>query len=99
MEHHHLNLEDVLRIGPRILQIGPQDEKLDCNWVPGPMAGGGSSIPVRVRLGSAGKGWGEARAITWGSIPRVGWGGGVAGGGARRRRRAATASAPTPARI
>jgi hypothetical protein len=29
------------------------------------MAGGGSSIPVRGRLGSAGKGWGSAQGLTY----------------------------------
>jgi hypothetical protein len=52
-----LDLEEtVLRISPRISQIGPPDEKLDCNWVPGAMAGGGILIPVRARLGSTEKG-------------------------------------------
>jgi hypothetical protein len=52
-----IDLEEiVLRTGPRISQIGPHDEKLDCNWVPGTMSGGGSSIPARGRLGSTGKG-------------------------------------------
>jgi hypothetical protein len=47
-----LDLEDTdLRTGPQISQIDPQDENLDCNWVPDAMAGGGSSIPVRGRLG------------------------------------------------
>jgi hypothetical protein len=55
-----LDLEETdLRTSPRISQIGPQDVNLDCNWVPGPMAGGGSSIPVRRRLGSAEKGRGS----------------------------------------
>jgi hypothetical protein len=39
--------------------MGPRDGKLDCNWDPGAMAGGGSSIPVRGRLGSTGKGRGS----------------------------------------
>jgi hypothetical protein len=63
----HIDLEEiVLRISPRILLIDPQDGKLDCNWVPGAMAGGGSSIPARGRLGSAGKGRGSGV-----SSPRV----------------------------
>jgi hypothetical protein len=41
------------------LQISPRDEKLDCNWVPRAMGGGGSSIPARGRLGLAGKGRGS----------------------------------------
>jgi hypothetical protein len=61
IQHLHLDLEEtVLRTGPRISQTGPRDGKLDCNWVHGAMAGGGSSIPTRGRLGSAGKGWGSA---------------------------------------
>jgi hypothetical protein len=61
IQHLHLDLEETdLRIDPRISQTGPQDENLDCNWVPGAMAGGGSSIPARGRLGSAGKGWRSA---------------------------------------
>jgi hypothetical protein len=60
IQHLHLDLEEtVLRTGPRISQTGPQDGKLNCNWVPGTMAGGGSSILVRGRLGSAGKGRGS----------------------------------------
>jgi hypothetical protein len=60
IQHLHLDLgETVLRTGPRISQTGPRDGKLDCNWVPGAMAGGGSSIPARGRLGSAGKGRGS----------------------------------------
>jgi hypothetical protein len=52
-----LDLEETdLQIGSRISQIGPQYANLDCNWVAGAMAGGGSSIPVRARLGSIGKG-------------------------------------------
>jgi hypothetical protein len=55
-----LDLEETdLRTGPRISQIGPQDANLDCNWVPGTMTSGGSSIPARGRLGSAGKGQGS----------------------------------------
>jgi hypothetical protein len=49
-----LDLEETdLRTSPRFSQIGPQDANLDCNWVLGAMAGGGSSIPARGRLGSA----------------------------------------------
>jgi hypothetical protein len=60
IQHLHLDLEETfLRTGPRISQTVPRDEKLDCNWVPGTMAGGGSSIPARGRLGSAGKGRGS----------------------------------------
>jgi hypothetical protein len=56
IQHLHLDLEEtVLRTDPRISQTGPRDGKLDCNWVLGAMAGGGSSIPARGRLGSAGK--------------------------------------------
>jgi hypothetical protein len=61
IQHLHLDLEETdLRTDPRISQTGPRDENLDCNWVSGAMAGGGSSIPARGRLGSAGKGWGSA---------------------------------------
>jgi hypothetical protein len=61
-----LDLEETdLRTGPRISQIDPQDANLDCNWVPGAMAGGGSLIPVRGRLGSAGKGRGSAQGLTY----------------------------------
>jgi hypothetical protein len=61
IHHLYLDLEEtVLRTGPRISHTGPRDEKLDCNWVPDAMAGGGSSIPVRGRLGSTGKGRGSA---------------------------------------
>jgi hypothetical protein len=60
IQHLHLDLEEtVLRTGPRISQTGPRNEKLDCNWIPGAMAGGGSSIPARGRLGLAGKGQGS----------------------------------------
>jgi hypothetical protein len=60
IQHLHLDLEEtVLRTGPRISQTGHRGGKLDCNWVPGAMAGGGSSIPARWRLGSAGKGRGS----------------------------------------
>jgi hypothetical protein len=66
IQQFHLDLEEtVLRTGPRILQTGPRDEKLDCNWVHGAMAGGGSSIPVRGRLGSAGKGCESAQGLTY----------------------------------
>jgi hypothetical protein len=55
-----LDLDETdLRTGPRISQIGPQNANLDCNWVPGAMAGGGSSIPAKGRLGSAEKGRGS----------------------------------------
>jgi hypothetical protein len=54
---------DVTKIQPftldleeTVLQTGPQDENLDCNWVPSAMVGGGSSILARGRLGSAEKG-------------------------------------------
>jgi hypothetical protein len=57
IQHLHLDLEETdLRTGPRISQTGPRDENLDCNWVLGTMVGGGSSISVRGRIGSAGKG-------------------------------------------
>jgi hypothetical protein len=60
IQHLHLDLEEtVLRTGPRISQTSPRDGKLDCNWVLGAMGGGGSSIPTRGRLGSAGKGRGS----------------------------------------
>jgi hypothetical protein len=60
IQHLHLDLEEtVLRTGPRISQTGPRGGKLDCNWVPGAIAGGGSSIPARGRLGTAGKGRGS----------------------------------------
>jgi hypothetical protein len=60
IQHFHLDLEEtILRACPRISQIGCRDGKLDCNWVPGAMAGGGSSILARGRLGSAAKGWGS----------------------------------------
>jgi hypothetical protein len=36
-------------------------QKLDCNWVPGAMAGGGSSIPVREGSARPGKGGGVLR--------------------------------------
>jgi hypothetical protein len=66
IQHLHLDLEETdLRTGPRISQTGPWDENLDCNWVPGAMAGGGSSIPARGRLESAGKGWGNAQGLTY----------------------------------
>jgi hypothetical protein len=66
IQHLHLDLEETnLRTGPRISQIGLRDKNLDCNWVPGAMAGGGSSIPARGRLGSVGKGWGSAQGITY----------------------------------
>jgi hypothetical protein len=65
IQHLHLDLEETdLRTGPRISQTGPRDENLDCNWVPSAMAGKGSSIPARGRLGSAGKGWGSAQGFT-----------------------------------
>jgi hypothetical protein len=47
------------------LRTDPRDQNLDCNWVPGAMAGGGSSIPARGRLGSAGKGRGNAQGLTY----------------------------------
>jgi hypothetical protein len=60
------NLEETdLWTDPRISQTGPREENLDCNWVPGAMAGGGSSIPVRGRLGSAGKWRGSAQGLTY----------------------------------
>jgi hypothetical protein len=60
------NLEETdLRTYPRISQTGPRYKNLDCNWVPGTMAGGGSSIPARGRLGSAGKGWGSTQGLTY----------------------------------
>jgi hypothetical protein len=66
IQQFHLDLEEtVLRTGPRISHTGPRDKKLDCNWVPGAMAGGGSSIPARGRLGSTGKGWGSAHGLTY----------------------------------
>jgi hypothetical protein len=37
----------------------------------------------------------EALVITWGSIPRVGWGGGAAGDEVRRRPGSASAGQPT----
>jgi hypothetical protein len=56
IQHLHLDLEETdLRTSSRISRIGHQDANLDCNWVPGTMTGGGSSISVRGRLGSAGK--------------------------------------------
>jgi hypothetical protein len=39
----------------------------------------------------------QARVITWGSIPRVGWGGGAAGGCARRCSGRRPQGAPAPA--
>jgi hypothetical protein len=42
---------------PSTFAYRPSGRKLDCNWVPDAMAGRGSSIPVRGRIGSAGKGW------------------------------------------
>jgi hypothetical protein len=51
--------ETELRTGPQISQTSPQDANLDCNWVSGSMAGGGSSIPARGRLDSAEKGRGS----------------------------------------
>jgi hypothetical protein len=50
--------ETNLQTGPPNSQIGHQDANLDCNWVAGAMAGGGSSIPARGMLDSAGKGRG-----------------------------------------
>jgi hypothetical protein len=89
IQHLHLDLEEtVLRAGPRISQTGPQDEKLDCNWVPGAMVGGGSSVPARGRLGSAGKGRGSAQGLTYDwFVAEVGVGAApeVERGGGRRR--------------
>jgi hypothetical protein len=66
IQHLHLDLEEtVLRTSPQISQTSPWDEKLDCNWVPGTMAGRGSSIPARRKLGSAGKGRGSAQGLTY----------------------------------
>jgi hypothetical protein len=53
------NQQNTCTIWDEVLQTGPRDEKLDRNWVPGAMAGGGSSVPARGRLGSARKGWGS----------------------------------------
>jgi hypothetical protein len=66
IQHLHLDLEEtVLRTGPRISQTSHRDEKVDCNWVPGAMAGGWISNPTRGRLGSAGKGRGSVQGLTY----------------------------------
>jgi hypothetical protein len=97
IQHLHLDLEEtILRTGPRILQTSPRDEKLDCNWVPGSMAGGGSSIPVRGRLGSVGKGRGSAQGAHLRPIPGVGRLRGRAGEGARRHQTPAAAAIGLP---
>jgi hypothetical protein len=55
-----LDLEETdLQTGPSNSQIGPQHANLYCNWVPGAMADGGSSIPARGRPSSVGKGRGS----------------------------------------
>jgi hypothetical protein len=91
-----LDLEETdLRTGPRISQIGPQDANLDCNWVPGTMTGGGSSIAARGRLGSAGKGRGSAQGLTCdrSGVRRLR---GHAGEGARRHHDPAAAATGLP---
>jgi hypothetical protein len=79
-----LDLEEVaLRIGPLISQIGPQDENIDCNVVPGrgqrrrwPESGEG-------KVGMGRKRKGEWSRFTYGSISGVCGSRGEAGGGAR----------------
>jgi hypothetical protein len=92
IQHLHQDLEETdLRTDPRISQAGPRDENLDCNWVPEAMAGGGSSIIARGRLGSAGKGWG--------SVQGVGRLRGRASEGARRHRLPVAAASSPPAKL
>jgi hypothetical protein len=66
IQHLHVGLEEtVLRTGPQISQTGPRDKKIRLQLVPSTMAGGGSSIPARGRLGSARKGRGSAQGLTY----------------------------------
>jgi hypothetical protein len=91
--------ETDLRTDPRISQTGPRDENLKCNWVPGAMAGGGSSIPVRGRLGSAGKGRGTAQGLIYDRFRGLDGSDGGAGEGARRHQPPMAAASSPPAKL
>jgi hypothetical protein len=81
------DLEEMdLQIGPRNSQIGPKDANLDRNWFPGAMVSGRSSIPVRGRLDSAGKGRGSAQGLTYDGFRGLDSSEGVPGRGLSRTR-------------
>jgi hypothetical protein len=84
------------RTGPWCSQIGPWDEKSNGNVVPGTMAGGPSSIPVRggsVRPGKCGGG----TKVHLGFDSRVRWGGGATGDDVWRRHGSQASCASVPA--